>query len=136
MMQRLRKDKIIPKVHAAKDMLDRLDKLVRDFEKNRDRKGTDHLSQDYIKYVVHQSQEWVAKASEHRKRCNYRCQLCGSTSKLDVHHTSEGYRNLRNEAPWHLLAVCSSPCHVIADMMREGWFQRLEELPSLLEDEI
>jgi hypothetical protein len=135
MMQRLRKDKIVPKVHSPKQMEERFQKFIRDFEKNRERRGTEHLSSQYINYVVNQSEEWIKKAREHKERCNFRCQLCGRTSKLEVHHTSEGYRNLTREEPWHLIAVCAKPCHVIADMLREGWFYSQESLPSFLEDD-
>lgn len=121
-MQRLRKDKVVPRIRSPRQMRDRFGKFIRDYKKNRDRKGNEHLSQKYIEYVLHQSEAWVAKAREHKKRCNYMCQLCGKTSKLEVHHTPEGYRNLTNEQPWHLIAVCADPCHVIADMLREGWF--------------
>lgn len=137
MMQRLRKDKVVPKVRPAKDMQKRFEKFVRDYEKNRDRRGQEHLSKQYVEYVVEGSDEWRNKAREHKDRCSWRCQLCGKqTSSLEVHHTAEGYRNLKNEMPWHLLAVCATPCHPIADMMREGWFASDDFHASLLEDDI
>lgn len=118
-MQRLRKDKVIPKTKAEKDFVEKLQKIIRDFDKNRERVGFDHLSQEYVAYI--NSDEWRTRARQHRQRCNYRCQLCSRQSgSLDVHHTTEGYANLKNEKPWHLLAVCSDPCHKIADMMRQG----------------
>lgn len=121
-LRRLRKDKVVPKVKKPKQLVDKFKKLLRDFEKSRTRRGNSHLSKEYIEYVVDQSPEWVLKAKEHKERCNYRCQLCGEqSSKLEVHHTTEGYRNLRYEKPWHLLAVCKAPCHPIADMLRSGW---------------
>lgn len=122
MMQRLRKDKVVPNVRPPKVFSDRAQKLLRDFERSRERGGVTHLSKEYVDYVVNQSDAWRRKAKEHKERCNWTCQLCGtSTSKLDVHHTTEGYRNLMNEKPWHLLALCTTPCHPFADMIRSGW---------------
>jgi len=141
MMQRLRKDKVVPKVKPPKVFSDRAKKLLRDFEKSRQRGDNSHLSEEYIEYVVNQSEEWRKKSREHKERCNWCCQLCGAkTSKLDTHHTTEGYRNLRNEKPWHLLALCETPCHPFADMIRSGWlhnhgheyqgFFREEDIPG------
>lgn len=135
MMQRLRKDKVVPKVKTPPELIERFQKMMRDFQKNRERRGTDHLSPQYKKYVVEQSPEWVQKAREHKERCGYRCQLCGSKSRLEVHHTPEGYRNLCDEKPWHLLALCAEPCHPIADMFREGWFSEEEAGFGFFSDE-
>lgn len=135
----VRKNKALPKVKAPKQLQQRFEKFVRDYKRNRERMGSDHLSDDYVEYVVNQSQEWREKALEHKNRCNWRCQLCGvGSSRLEVHHTTEGYRNLRREKPWHLLAVCADPCHPIADMLRSGWlFEHGNDLDGFFrEDDI
>lgn len=120
-MIRLRKDKVVPKVKPTKSFVERVEKLVRDFKRQRERRGDDHLSEDYKNYIV--SEEWQAKARQHKERCNHRCQLCGEERALDAHHTKEGYKNLGAEEPWHIIAVCSGRCHAIADALRSGFFE-------------
>ena len=129
-MRRLRKDKDVPKIKTPMVFVERFLKLLRDFQKNRERRGERSHSDDYIEYI--NSYEWADKAREHKERVNWRCQFCDChSSKLEIHHTAEGYRNLRNEMPWHLIAVCRSPCHPLADMLREGLFQKSEDLANL-----
>jgi len=120
-MQRLRKDKVVPKVKPTKNFVEKVEKWVRDFEKQRERLGDDHLSEDYKSYI--QSDEWRRKSREHKERCNWKCQLCNASTPLETHHTAEGYRNLGIEEPWHLIAVCKR-CHPIADALRSGWFEK------------
>ena len=136
-MRRLRKDKLLPKIKSPMSFVDRMEKMMRDFNKNRERKGTSHLSEKYISYIS--SDEWRKIATQHKERVNWRCQFCDCfTSKLDVHHTSEGYRNLGREEPWHILAVCHDPCHTLADMLREGVLKKSlgEESKGFFEDEV
>jgi 5-methylcytosine-specific restriction endonuclease McrA len=136
---RLRKDKVVPKVKSPLDFVRRAQRLLRDFERNRQRMGTGHLSEEYVAYVLDNSPEWQQKSREHKERCKYTCQLCGQRGgQLEVHHTTEGYRNLGNEKPWHLLAVCSTPCHPIADMLRSGWLHKHggDELGIFCEEDI
>lgn len=118
----VRLNKKAAKTYDESHFVDRLGRLLRDYQRNIDRTGGARHSQEYIEYVINQSPEWVEKARQHKQRCNYRCQLCDRETNLDVHHTAEGYRYLRNEQPWHLLAVCRNPCHEIADMLRAGKF--------------
>ena len=133
-MQRLRKDKEVPKVKPIKDRMKRLEKMARDFRRDQQRQAVQH-SGEYINYII--SEKWKNKAKQHKERCNWHCQLCGCySSKLDCHHTSEGYKHIGNEQPWHLLAVCSSPCHAIADMMRQYGFEDGDALDLFNEDEI
>lgn len=125
-MRRLRKDKHVPKIKDPMSFVDKLRKMIRDFKKNRERRGDGHQSKEYQEYI--HSDEWIAKASEHRNRVNHRCQFCDCpSSKLEVHHTAEGYRNLKKEMPWHLIAVCQNPCHPLADMLRSGLLRITEE---------
>lgn len=128
-MRRLRKDKHVPKIKEPMSFVDKLRKMIRDFKKNRDRRGDSHQSTEYMNYII--SDEWIAKASEHKNRVNHRCQFCDCpSSKLQVHHTSEGYRNLKKEMPWHLIAVCKDPCHLLADMLRSGLLRITEDFES------
>lgn len=128
-MRRLRKDKLVPKIKAPMLFVARLQKMIRDFQKNRERRGESNQSEEYQEYII--SPAWLDKCREHRDRVNHRCQFCDCpSSKLEVHHTSEGYRNLRNEMPWHLIAVCRDPCHPLADMLREGLLRRTEDFES------
>jgi hypothetical protein len=46
-MRRLRKDKLLPKIKSPMSFVDRMEKMMRDFNKNRERKGTSHLSEKY-----------------------------------------------------------------------------------------
>jgi hypothetical protein len=118
-MQRLRKDKVVPKTKEDRDFVGKFEKFLRDFRKNQERRGSNHLSKEYLEYI--NSQAWKDRAKEHKLLCEFRCQLCDRQNQnLHVHHTKEGYRWLRQEQAHHLLAVCDYPCHAIADMLRSG----------------
>lgn len=133
-MQRLRKDKDVPKVKPTSEMMGRLQKMARDFRRNKQRSPAIH-SKDYLDYL--QSDAWREKSREHKERCNWRCQFCGKfNSDLECHHTSEGYKALKKEMPWHILAVCGDTCHPILDMMREFGFENTDALSIFSEDEI
>jgi len=114
---RLRKDKkcITPK--TGKSMAQRLGRLCRDYNRMRSRRDKLWHSKQYDEYI--HSQAWLDRASQHRRECEFRCQLCGRSGKLDVHHTPEGYKYLGREQCTHLIAVCRIPCHAIADFLRE-----------------
>lgn len=117
-LTRIRRDKKFITPKTGKSMVQRLGRLCRDFDRMRERRGTSHQSAEYKKRLA--SWEWMDRASQHRKECGYRCQLCGrQTTNLEVHHTPEGYRHLGQEEAIHLLAVCAKPCHVVADFLRE-----------------
>lgn len=117
-MRRLRKDKLVPKIRDPLSLQARFWKLIRDFRTNQERRGISQHSDNYTAHI--ESTEWKELASEHRKRCEYRCQFCDQLSnRLEVHHTKLGYRNLGQEKPWHLFALCHE-CHEIADFVRSG----------------
>lgn len=116
LLVRLRKDKKVITEKSGKSMAERLSRVCRDYDRMRKRRSSTR-SKEYDDYIS--SQQWRDRASKHRKDCNYKCQLCGREGRLDVHHTLEGYRNMGREQVIHLLAVCRTPCHVIADFLRE-----------------
>lgn len=129
-MRRLRKDKHVPKIKSPMSFVEKMKKMLRDFRRNQERSSGKRHSEEYARYI--DSPEWRAKAIEHKNRVNWRCQFCDCpSSSLDVHHTSEGYRNLGNEMPWHLIAVCRFPCHPLADMLRDGLLRRTEDFASM-----
>lgn len=112
---RLRKDKLVRKSILGKPLRTRLGKVARDYDRFRNQRGFSHHSDEYDEWI--HSDEWRKKASEHRRLCQYKCQLCGSEAKLEVHHTPLGYSFLGSESTEHLMALCHE-CHVIADMIR------------------
>ena len=63
----------------------------------------DGLYQDYL-----QTPQWRMRRMETIESQRYRCAGCGSQERLQVHHRT--YRNLRNEFPSDLLALCRQ-CH-------------------------
>ena len=60
----------------------------------------------YARY--RESEHWKETAAAARKRANYMCQRCGSTSQLEVHHLT--YVRLRAELPEDLVVLCHR-CH-------------------------
>jgi len=68
----------------------------------------DNYRQKYLDYL--QSPEWHAVSLAIKKRDNFTCQSCGSTSNLQTHHIT--YKNLFNEPDEDLICVCQ-PCHSI-----------------------
>lgn len=60
----------------------------------------------YIKYI--NSKEWKIRRQIALEQANYKCQICGRSHELQVHHLS--YKNLGNEKDEDLLVVCSR-CH-------------------------
>ncbi len=64
-------------------------------------------SREYEEVLV--SERWRAVRAETIRRAGYRCQARGCGGSLDVHH-AYGYRNLGNERPDELQALCRS-CH-------------------------
>ncbi len=63
------------------------------------------------------SPAWQSKRQEALSRAGHKCQLCGSTGRLDTHHNT--YERFRNEAPTDLVVLCRS-CHEIADKRRKS----------------
>ena len=78
-------------------------------------------SEEYEQYQT--SAEGRNQDAAHKRRCDYRCQLCGRIRKgedLQVHHST--YDHLGAERVTELLCLCVSPCHKIADAMRRWGF--------------
>ncbi|MBV9327469.1 MAG: HNH endonuclease [Chloroflexi bacterium] len=55
------------------------------------------------------SERWRLLRADVIRRAGYRCSACGRGGRLDVHH-ARGYRNLGNERPEELQALCRT-CH-------------------------
>ena len=68
----------------------------------------------YKKYL--KSVEWKTKRSFAIKMAKYKCQRCGSTKKLEVHH--KNYECLYYERLNDVEVLCTN-CHLIADSERE-----------------
>lgn len=62
--------------------------------------------------------EWDGRRRQALYDAGYRCERCGAASPLDVHHLT--YRNIFNEAPEDLQALCR-PCHNWIHMV---WWQK------------
>ena len=60
----------------------------------------------YAAYL--QSPHWQATRAAALRRAGYRCQQCGATGRLDVHHRT--YARLGREAAGDLVALCRE-CH-------------------------
>lgn len=56
----------------------------------------------YAEYL--QTSHWYSERLGALDRAGYRCQLCNSTKRLDVHHRT--YENLGHEKPEDLLVLC------------------------------
>ncbi len=69
------------------------------------------------------SPTWQTKRQEALGRAGHKCQLCGATNRLDVHHNT--YERLGNELPADLIVLCRS-CHEMADKRRRA--QRDDEI--------
>ena len=69
----------------------------------------------YKKYI--QSHEWRKKAKIAKDLAGNKCEQCGSTGPLEVHHLS--YNNLYQEHFYDVKVLCD-PCHRDADFLREN----------------
>lgn len=68
------------------------------------------------KEEYYNSPKWRSKRRQKLTEQKYRCERCGKTKHLHVHHLS--YLNLYNEPMSDLQVVCRD-CHPIADAIRE-----------------
>lgn len=64
------------------------------------------VKDEYKRYL--RSPQWLEKRGEALQRAAKRCQLCGFTEQLEVHHNT--YEHLGDERPEDLVVLCS-PCH-------------------------
>lgn len=55
------------------------------------------------------------------ERDNYKCQLCGLTSHLQIHHVNH---NIKNAGEYNLLTLCQG-CNVTVNYNREEWARKL-----------
>ncbi len=73
------------------------------------------LSGELVRYYT--SVEWKSYAERVKAYWGYRCCLCDSDKKLEVHHRS--YERLYHELPTDCVALCSK-CHKHADKRRRA----------------
>ena len=60
----------------------------------------------YLEYL--KSPEWKERSKEAKERAGYRCQICNSGKRLEVHHRT--YERLGSELPEDLTVLCRL-CH-------------------------
>lgn len=73
-----------------------------------------YFSPEYRKYI--HSEAWRTRRKRALARAGHRCQVCGRTYWLQVHHIS--YQNLGNEPDVDLSVLCGE-CHAIYT-----WYKR------------
>lgn len=71
----------------------------------------------YREYL--RSSHWQTVRLQALQNANYRCQLCSSKARLQVHHNT--YRNLGHEASQDLIVLCDD-CHT--------WFHQGGRMPD------
>jgi len=77
------------------------------------------FSPQYLLYI--RSDAWRERRRRALQRAGFRCQLCGETRRLQVHHVT--YVNLGNEKDEDLTALCWY-CHFVttwAIRLRRFW---------------
>ena len=74
------------------------------------------FSPQYLSYI--NSPAWQTRRQRALERAGHRCQVCGRTSRLQVHHVT--YRNLGHEADIDLTALCWE-CHTLFT-----WYSRFK----------
>jgi 5-methylcytosine-specific restriction endonuclease McrA len=72
------------------------------------------LSQKYRTYL--HSRVWRTLRAKKLAEAKYRCQNCGSRTRLEVHHKT--YERLGHERLSDLAVLCSI-CHHLADKLRK-----------------
>lgn len=74
------------------------------------------------KEEYYNSEEWQIKRAFALNRANHRCQRCGASHSLEVHHLT--YDRLYNERPKDLEVLCKK-CHKKADRQRayNSWYE-------------
>lgn len=74
------------------------------------------------KEEYYHSREWQVKRAFALNRANHKCQRCGASHSLEVHHWS--YDRLYNEDPEDLEVLCKR-CHLKADQERayNNWYE-------------
>ena len=70
--------------------------------------------QDYLDYL--KTAHWKQHATKVKAYWGFKCALCCSSEKLDVHHRT--YVNLGNEGDTDCIALCRK-CHIAADKARK-----------------
>jgi 5-methylcytosine-specific restriction endonuclease McrA len=63
------------------------------------------------------SEEWSQRSLALRKQAGWRCEICGSGDRVQVHHRT--YKRLGNERPSDLQVLCGD-CHRLAHRDRDS----------------
>lgn len=74
------------------------------------------FSSQYLKYI--RSGAWQIRRQRALQRAGHRCQVCGNTRRLQVHHNS--YKNLGQEKDIDLSVLCWE-CHALYT-----WYSRIK----------
>lgn len=82
---------------------------------NRREDRSERHSAEYIRYL--ESVAWEKRRERSLMLADHRCQDCGATENLEVHHLN--YDWLGEEADEDLRVLCR-PCHEIADQRRRA----------------
>lgn len=64
----------------------------------------------FNKHQYLNSPQWASKRKLALARAHYHCEMCHAETNLHVHHIT--YRNLYNELPSDIIALCPS-CHTL-----------------------
>jgi len=72
-------------------------------------------SKQYREYL--HSETWRRRRLVKLEAANHRCEYCGETGRLSVHHLT--YERLGCEYSSDLIVLCK-PCHWVADQMRKN----------------
>lgn len=86
---------------------------TRDSKQSR-RIASNQLSLEYNQYI--NSPLWFVKRAQILKQRGNRCEECGTTQELQVHHLH--YRTFRDERPQDLKVLCE-PCHKLWHRMKK-----------------
>ena len=76
------------------------------------------VNRDLYDWYINHSPVWYAKRKWALERAGYKCEQCGNTYNLSVHHLN--YNNLGKEHPEDLKVLCKT-CHEREHGIGEGW---------------
>ncbi len=80
--------------------------------------GFSHVWAEWMDYQTYiESPEWRERAKDATARAAYKCQVCSSMHKLNVHHNT--YDRLGKELPTDLCVLCTR-CHELFHQIRNG----------------
>jgi 5-methylcytosine-specific restriction endonuclease McrA len=86
---------------------------TRDSKQSR-RIASNQLSVEYTQYI--NSIQWLAKRAQILKQRGNKCEECGTTQAIQVHHLH--YRTFRHERPQDMKVLCKT-CHELWHRMKK-----------------